>query len=367
MTREKVMHVIHRATLSICAAFGSVAPAVAQDDGSLFPDAAQLSQLIDVFDIPELAMATLEDCVPRDVVTVGKADLSTGADVTRLTAFETASLTKPVFAYLVMTLVAESVIDLDQPIVDSFDYPRIADKVAYAQLTPRMILTHRTGLPNWVDEGTDFHERRAVIPFHAPPDRQFSYSGEAFQLLQAFVEDQTGQSLQEIFEARLGTVMPNSTLQRPLPDSVTPSRGYETARDADSGRAMVNIYDRAMAASSLATTADDYAAFLAHVCRADGLPPDLHADMIRPQSQAPAALIGADDGAGPSVLWGLGWMIVDLGPETLVGHGGSNDEYNSFGGFIRPSGDGIVLLINGANGQHVIDAILMPDGDAATD
>ena len=65
----------------------------AQDDQTAFPDAAQLTELLDVFDVPGLAMSTLADCTPQNVMTVGKADLSTGADVTRQTAFEAASLT----------------------------------------------------------------------------------------------------------------------------------------------------------------------------------------------------------------------------------------------------------------------------------
>ena len=214
----------------------------AQDDQTAFPDAAQLTELLDVFDVPGLAMSTLADCTPQNVMTVGKADLSTGADVTRQTDYEAATLTKPVYAYLDMTLVQEGLIILDQPLATRFDYARIADKAAYAQLTPRMILTHRTGLSIWVDEGTDFHLRSANIPFTYVPGHQFTYSGEAFQLLQAYIEDQTGQTFQEIFEERLGHVMPHSTLQLPLPESVTPSRGYTSAHDPESGRDMVNLF-----------------------------------------------------------------------------------------------------------------------------
>ncbi len=200
-------------------------------------------------------------------------------------ALEAASLSKPVFAYLVLTLADEGTIDLDAPLAATFDYPRIPDTEAYARIMPRMILTHRTGLPNRVDEGTDFHARTAPIPFEAEPGAAFTYSGEGFQLLQAFVEHRTGRTLQHLFRDRLGAVMPNSIFALPLPETVTPSRGDRDWQDK--GRDMTSLSARGMAASSLVTTAGDCAGFLSHVCRGEGLTPAAPADMLTRQSPAP--------------------------------------------------------------------------------
>ena len=336
-------------------------PAPAQD-APAWPDEATLAGLLGAFDVPGLAMATLEGCEPGGVVTVGTADLGTGAPVTERTAFEAASLSKPVFAWLVMGLVEEGVIDLDRPIAETFAYPRIADAKGYARITPRMVLTHRTGLPNWVDEATPFHDRTVPIPFETPPGEAFSYSGEAFQLLQAFVEHETGRSLQALFEERLGAVMPHSTFGRPLPDGALPSRGYGRASDPASGRGMENLTERAMAASSLVTTAGDYAAFLARVCRGEGLGAETLAEMLRPQSDAPDEVSVVEPGGVPlPTSWALGWMVVELGGETMVGHGGRNEEYNAFGGFVLEAGDGVVILTNGERGEALIQAVLLPE------
>lgn len=64
-------------------------------------------------------------------------------------------------------------------------YPRIEDRAAYGRLTPRMVLTHRTGLPNWVGTEVAFHQRTTPIPFLHEPGTTYTYSGEAFQLLHA--------------------------------------------------------------------------------------------------------------------------------------------------------------------------------------
>ena len=347
--------------ITLCAWIASVKIAQAQEGAPPLPSQEELTQLLNAFDVPGLAMATLTDGEVDDhTLVAGSATLEPNVAVTPQTAFEAASLSKPVFAYLVLTLVDEGIIDLDRPLAETFDYARITDKAAYAKITPRMILTHRTGLPNWVDEGTDFFERTASIPFEAPPGTTYSYSGEAYQLLQAFVERETGKTLQQLFQERLGEVMPHATFVRPLPNGVVPSRGYESASNAASGRDMDNLSNRGAAAYSLVTTARDYARFLSHVYQGKGLTPDTYADMLRPQSPIP------EEETPFPASYGLGWMLADTPEGTFVGHGGNNDEYRTFAGFIRENGDGLAVFTNGARGEDLIDVIMAPPSPPKT-
>ena len=336
------------------------APPVASQEPT-WPTADDLAPLLTEYDVPGLSMAVIEGCAPAGTVTTGIADLETDAPVTPDTAFEAASLTKPVFAVIVMHLVEAGVVDLDRPLAETFAYPRIPDD-RYAAITPRMVLTHRTGLPNWVDDATPFHERTAPIPFEADPGTAFTYSGEAFQLLQAFVEDATGEPFEALFERHLGRVMPRSALARPLPGGVAASRGYARASDPASGRGLDGLGDRAMAASSLVTTATDYARFLSHVCDGAGLRPETLAEMLRPQSDAATDQAQAPGAPpAPPTAWGLGWMIADMGDgATFAGHGGNNGEYRAFAGLLMPAGDGIVVLTNGAAGEAMIHEALLP-------
>ena len=341
--------------IALCTWTARTETAWAQETPPPLPSQEELTQLLNAFDVPGLAMATLTNGEVDDkVIVAGSASLAPDVAVTPQTAFEAASLSKPVFAYLVLTLADEGVIDLDRPFAETFDYARIPDKAAYAQITPRMVLTHRTGLPNWVDEDTDFHERTAPIPFEAPPGTAYSYSGEAFGLLQTFIERETGKTLQQLFRERLGEVMPHSAFARPLPDEAVPSRGYRAASDPTTGRDMDNFRNRGGAAYSLATTASDYARFLAHIYRGGGLSAELYADMVRPQSPVPDSL------APFPMSYGLGWAIAETPDGTFVGHSGNNDEYRAFAGFFRESGDGLVVLTNGGRGQDLIDVIITP-------
>ena len=63
--------------------------------------------------------------------------------------FQAASLSKPVFAYIVMKMVDRGEIDLDRAISDYTDIDRFEDKEMAIQLTPRIVLSHQTGLTNW--------------------------------------------------------------------------------------------------------------------------------------------------------------------------------------------------------------------------
>ena len=271
------------------------------------------------------------------------------------TAFEAASLSKPVFARLVMGLVEEGVIDLDRPIAATFAHLRIPDAEGCARITPRMVPTHRTGLLDWVDEATPFEERTAPAPFEAPP-------GEAFQLLQAFVEHETGRGPQALFGERPGAVMPHSTFAGILPEGTDPSRGRARASDPEGGRDMDDLADPAMAASPPVTTAGDHAAFLARVCRGEGLDPDLRAEMLRPRSDAPGEVSVVDPGRAPPTSRALGWMVVDLGGETMVGHGPRDEECDVSRGFVLGAGDGVVILTDGERGEALIRAALPPRG-----
>lgn len=72
--------------------------------------------------IPSIATAIISD---RGVVTteeVGVTNVSKPEEVTSSTVFEAASLSKPVFAYIVLKLAQKDLIDLDKPLHEYGDF-----------------------------------------------------------------------------------------------------------------------------------------------------------------------------------------------------------------------------------------------------
>ncbi|NHK28594.1 beta-lactamase family protein [Parvularcula flava] len=309
-----------------------------------------MAALLNGFSVPGASMALIKDCQVSDLAAYGTANLETSAAVTDTTLFEAASLSKPVLAWITVALADEGVIDLDESIAEKMDWPRIADKDAYAQITPRMVLTHRTGLPNWSGASLDW-DREDPLDFLAEPGTQPTYSGEAIQILQAWVEQETGKTLQALFKERLGETMPHSSFTVPFPEGTSVSMGYQSSTEPDSARKMHHP-DRAQAAGGLLTTAEDYAAFMAKVCRREGMSEAAYEEMLSPQTE----VIEGDSGA--PTAFGLGFAILYVPGDTIIGHDGNNDEYRT-AAFISPQyREGLVYFSNGARGADLFNTMM---------
>jgi CubicO group peptidase (beta-lactamase class C family) len=106
-----------------------------------------------------------------------------------------ASVTKAAFAYMVMQLVDEGRIDLDRSIADYLprplpeleDYTDLAGDERWRQLTPRILLTHRSGLANM-----RFLEPDQKLRFHFTPGEHYAYSNEGIWILQVVLQEGLG-------------------------------------------------------------------------------------------------------------------------------------------------------------------------------
>jgi CubicO group peptidase (beta-lactamase class C family) len=115
----------------------------------------------------------------------GVNETKKGAPVTEDTIFEAASLSKPVFAYGVLKLVEQRKLGLDVPLTTYLPKPYIQDDDRLNKITARIVLSHRTGFPNWRGDGKP-------LAIHFTPGERFSNSGEGYIYLQHVVEQITG-------------------------------------------------------------------------------------------------------------------------------------------------------------------------------
>lgn len=162
----------------------------------------KLKAEMDSHAIPGVAIATIgaDDAVAR--VGMGITNQDTAEAVTDTTVFEAASLSKPVFAYIVLRLAQKGAIDLDKPLYEYGDFgpPEMRADENYKKLTARMILSHQAGLPNEFSSPESMKYLSAV-------GAKFDYSGVAYQFLAEVVEHITSSSLEALAQeefARLG-------------------------------------------------------------------------------------------------------------------------------------------------------------------
>ena len=270
------------------------------------------------------------------------------------TAFEAASISKPVFAYVVFSLAAQGLLDLDAPIETLVpEIPELAHDSRSGALTPRMLLTHQSGLPNWrsrlnleARSYTELFGPDDTLRFVSDPGTEYRYSGEGYVLLQRIVEERTGKDLASLVaEIVFGPLdMTYSSVAFDAERGLNYAFGHNREGTADKWGIRAPL-----ASSTLHTTAADLAKFGAHL-----------ASQIRGQGPyaalaTPAVSVETDGTA--ELSWGPGLGVVDLGLSRYVYHGGNNVIFIADFIYGVDENLGYALLTNSANGQRIVEAV----------
>jgi len=99
--------------------------------------------------VPGVSLALIKDARIAWHKGFGVKDQLTGAPVEDETVFEAQSMSKPVFAYRVMKLCEQGVLDLDAPLTKYTPDSYLKGDPRLDLITPRRVLSHTTGFPNW--------------------------------------------------------------------------------------------------------------------------------------------------------------------------------------------------------------------------
>lgn len=138
-------------------------------------------------------------------------DARTPADPDAL--FKIASISKLYIAAAAANLAAEDQLDLDAALADLL--PQLADRIENAErITLRMMLQHRSGIPNftdldgfeWTERQTDPHDNLELAldqPADFPPDTQRSYSNTNYLLIGMILDDTLGYPHQDYIRDNL--------------------------------------------------------------------------------------------------------------------------------------------------------------------
>ena len=301
-------------------------------------DLKMLEELSAKYRVPGITCRLIRGGAAEETIAFGIKNAKTGESMTPDTMFEAASLTKTLFATLVLRLVDRGIFSLDKPVAESAQEIRITDDDRIRQVTIRHILSHGAGLPNWADK---------PLSFLFDPGKGFSYSGEGYYYLQKIVELVTGKSfvdhLIDEFFTPLG--MFNSAA------IWTPSVRDRMSCKFDEKGVMFPLRDHVdlaghapepNAAWSLYSGARDFSEFLLEILHHQGhLPESLFREMRSSQNKA-------DEG----VSWGLGLGIPAKDP-SAVWHWGDNGGYRSFAVIDLSTGDGGCVFCNGAGGTDL--------------
>ena len=225
----------------------------------------------------------------------------------------------------------------------------------FSQLTPRLILQHASGLPNW--GGYALAEVRDPVTFLHDPGEGFGYSGEAYTALQSFVEARCGRSLEVLF-TELATEA--GMTQSSFLSHAVHSDQYAQAWRNDGTERSILVFERPGAAYSLVSTAEDLARFTAFYFRSSGLSEAALSESLRSLNPVTADAWGSHIPGGAEISWTLAWGAQQTGESRVYFHGGNNGEFRSFMAFAPQRDIGVALMTNGTGGLSFLSNIFDP-------
>ncbi|MEM7638076.1 MAG: serine hydrolase domain-containing protein [Pseudomonadota bacterium] len=245
---------------------------------------ARIETLMTRDDVKGLAVAVIEGDEILHVRAYGARNVERGLPLENDTIMYGASLTKAAFGYMVLQLVDEGRLDLDRTI-DRYlpkplpEYPwwqSLQDDPEWRALTPRIILSHRTGLNN-----LRYFEPDQNLTFHFRPGASYAYSGEGINILQAVLEEGLGLDVKQEMRQRLFDPldMPNTSLQwrEDFADNLADGYAMDGSFEPHDERSFVS------ASGSMDTTIADQARLWRGLLSGEGLSPELRTEWVRPQ------------------------------------------------------------------------------------
>jgi CubicO group peptidase (beta-lactamase class C family) len=376
-------------------------PTIRRIDGSKIsiPEADALARRVFAENhITGAQIAVINDGQLAWISAYGYADLDRHLRMTPETPTWAASITKSVFATFVMQLVEQGQLNLDTPVVQLLPqplntYPGYTDSAAelvrdprFAAVTPRMLLSHTSGLANFA-----FLEPDKKMHLHFTPGSRFAYSGEGLNLLQLAIEQRLQQPLEVLMQNAI--FAPLSMRQTFMTwSNATP---YTAADRYDLNEKFIahTQRDHARAAGSMVTSANDLAIFLTNLLSKPktgtalritrdltGMPgnntdspsvppllkPDTFKTMLTPVIQIdtlrefpPFDETKGTEAPAVGLAYGLGWGLLTktkFGPAFFKeGHGDGAQNYTIC--FTKHK-DCMILLTNSDNGELAFQPLL---------
>ncbi|MET6997737.1 serine hydrolase domain-containing protein [Chitinophaga defluvii] len=332
----------------------------------------QVQQLMKDAKVTGLCLTVFNNNQPVFSRAYGYAIAATGQPMTSSTALYALSLSKAVFAHLVMQLVDEKKIDLDKPLVDYLprslmtytfpgklsSYKDLEGDERYKKITARMCLMHTTGFPNfrWFEP-----DKKLRIKFE--PGSRVSYSGEGLYLLQMIIQEITGKSLETL--ARQYIFDPCGMAASSYVYQSAYETAYAVGHDKNNDSTFFPRRTVANAAGSLTTTMDEFNRFYTMLINGKRLSKEAFHDMTHSQIRIRSVkqfgpLSWKDSTLNDNIQlgYGLGYVIL----QSPYGHAyfkeGNDIGWGHYTIAYPEKKIAIVILTNSDNGEGIFKDLL---------
>jgi len=325
----------------------------------------RLRERMEALNVPGISIAVINKGAIEWARGYGMADVSSARAVTPHTRFQAGSISKPVTAMAVLTLVERGVLSLDHDVNDYLIRWKLPDNVFTAQraVTLRALLSHTAGVnvhgyegysagtpaPNLLEVLDGKHPANsAAVRVDALPGSAWRYSGGGYEIVQQLLEDTVNERLSQFARntvlAKIG--MRESSFALPAEWKASAAHGYLT-----DGRPVAGGWHSypETAAAALWATPSDIARFVIEIQES------LAGRSNRVLSQAMTKQM-----LMPGIeTFGLGLFLgesSDVRPSFR--HSGGTHGFRSMMFAYDMTGQGAVIMTNSDNGGALVEEVL---------
>ena len=301
----------------------------------------ELKQLLVTEKVPTLGIGVFENGKLKHIQVVSANDNDSPAAYNAV--FKVASLTKPVTALVTLKLISSGVLGLDEPLDKYWKDPDLKNDDRTKRLTPRIILSHQTGFPNW-----RYLTQDKKLKFEFEPGTKFQYSGEGFEYLRKALEAKFGQKLEQLAATLIFKPAKMVDTHFWWDKSIDESR-YVKNYDKQ-GKAYDTVkYYKANAAANLLTTVEDYGNFLVYVMNGAELSQAVLDEMHKNQVK-----LKDND------YFGLGWEKLTgfSNDEHALMHTGRDPGVSTMAIMFPKSKNAWLVFLNSDNDMKVVEKLL---------
>jgi CubicO group peptidase (beta-lactamase class C family) len=339
-----------------------------------------VSKVMAEWKVPGLAVSVVKDGRLVYADGFGSRDLGQNLPVTPHTIFGIGSCSKAFTATTMGILVDEGKLEWDVPVRHYLPDFRLADPVASERLTPRDLITHRSGLPRhdnvWIRSPLarpQMFESLQFLEFNRDIRQTYQYNNLMVMTAGYLVGAVAGTSWEEFARARILEPLGMTETNFSTDVSQTAadfSRSYTLVQDRVEEFPFYNA-DALGPAGSLNSTVTDMARWvllnLNKGKTGDTLEKRVISERRLAQIHSPQVVV-PDEMKYPELFYptyGMGWRITAYRGRLLISHGGAIMGYSASVFFMPRDGIGLVLLnnledapVNSMLAYYLIDRLL---------
>jgi len=291
--------------------------------------------------VPALGLGIVRNGQLTEIQVFG--NLKDGVSAPYNSIFKVASLTKPIVASVTLKLISNGQLELNEKLYKYWIDPDLKNDKRYKELTPKIVLTHQTGFPNW-----RYMNKLNKLTFEFEPGTKYQYSGEGFEYLRKSLEVKFGKSIEQLADSLIFKPVKMTDTHFWWDKKMDENR-YAKNHDKDGIQLETHKYYEANAAANLLTTVEDYGNFIAHILNGGGLSQSLFNEMTTSQIK-----LKEND------YFGLGWEKLtnfSTGDYALL-HTGKDPGVSTLAIMFPKTKNGYVIFLNGDNVDKIYEKLL---------